>query len=135
MEVIITSQITQFCESTLKNISFWINDRRLELHNWSKQPSFRKATSDTMYTGIANLELDLLNEDYKFYETICITNTNGEIVASSDPDMVKKTSFSGWESFKKSLHGNFSVSNVMKSKTTGKHIFAVSVPIKEKMRL
>ena len=135
MEVIITSQITQFCQSTLKNISFWIDDRRLELNNWSKQPSFRKATSDTMYVGIANLELNLLNEDYKFYETICITNTNGEVVASSKPDMVKKISFSGWESFKKSLDGKFSVSNVMKSKTTGKHIFAVSVPIKEKEKV
>jgi len=132
MEVIITSQITQFCESTLKNISFWINDRKLELNNWSKQASFRKATSDKMYVGIANLELDLLNEDYKFYETICITNTTGDVVASSDPDMVTKINFSGWEPFKKSRNGAFSVSDVMNSKTTGKHIFAISVPIKEK---
>jgi len=132
MEVIITSQITQFCESTLKNISFWISDRKLELSNWSKQASFRKATSDVMYVSVATLELGLLKDDYKFYETICITDTNGDVVASSDPNMVKKISLSGWEPFKKSLDGNSAVSDVINSKTTGKPIFAVSVPIKSK---
>jgi len=132
MEKIITGQITQFCESTLKNISFWINDRKLELSNWSKQPSFRKAASDAMYFSIATLELGLLKEGYKFYEAICIADSHGEIVASSDPNMAEKISYARWEPFEKSLDGHVAVSDVINSKTTGNYIFAVSVPIKER---
>ncbi len=135
MEKIVTDQIVQIGDSTVKNIDAWMTDRKLDITEWSKQRLFRTAVRNT-YMGknareSADPVLSELLSSHKFYENICIANAKGEIISSSDSEMIRKYNLADEPFFKEAMAGKISVIKVVKSFLTGNFVFIIASPISE----
>ena len=132
----ITGQIEQLADSSLKVLSAWIGDRKLDMANWSRQKVYETAVNDSFVGKAArksaDAELVKLKEDYSYYEEICLADTKGNLVAASNKDLAGKLTVDERSYFKAAIEGTLFVSEVMKSKSTGNPVFMISAPIKEK---
>ncbi|MHC1742510.1 MAG: methyl-accepting chemotaxis protein [Syntrophobacteraceae bacterium] len=136
LEDAIHDQIQQLAISTQLALNTWISDRRVDIDNWSDQKIFQQATGDSFVAMSARKSateyLAHLQKDYPYYENIGVTSTSGEIIAAADEKVVGKINVSERQYFKEAMAGKVSISSPSQSKATGKPIFAISAPIKEK---
>ncbi len=132
---IMTSQVIQQAESTVKFVNAWIEDRKLAVVSWGEQKIYQSAVEDS-FVGkaarkLANDQLAKLKQDYTGYEDIHLATITGEVVASSNPDVIEKLNVSMRKYFQESLNGNVNVSDVMESETSGNPVFMLSTPVKQ----
>jgi methyl-accepting chemotaxis protein len=130
------NQIELIARSTSKTIAAWIKDRKLDIANWSQQRAYQTAVQDTFLGKAArksaNDMLAKIKKDYKYYETLNIANTNGELVSASDAGIIGKIHVKDRRYFQEAIKGNLFVSTVVKSRASGKPVFMIASPIKEK---
>jgi methyl-accepting chemotaxis protein len=129
-------QETQLALSTVKFLSTWLRDRKLDVMSWSEQQIFETALKDS-FVGeaarkAANANLAKLKESYQYYESICLADLSGKLVAASSPELIGKLTVSDREYFKESVQGKIFVTDILKSKDTGNPVFFISSPIKVK---
>ncbi len=129
-------QINLIARSTSKTIAAWINDRKLDIENWSQQKAYQTAVQDTFLGKAArksaNDMLAKIKKDYKYYETLNIANINGELVSASETGIIGKIHVGDRRYFQEAIKGNLFVSEVVKSKASGNPVFMIASPIKEK---
>ncbi len=132
----IRSQISQITDSTVTLVHSWVNDRTLDVSSWSEQKVFQTALKDSFIGKAARRSASLLmskqKEAYKYYEVISLATSNGDVVASSDPAYIGKITVTDRRYFQDSMKGNMHISDVLKSKGTGKPVFVISSPVKDK---
>jgi len=131
----ITDQITRITESVVSGMDSWMGERKLDVSSWSRQALYRMSVMNS-YMGknarrSANPELSQLTETYKYYESICIANTNGEIVVASDAGLIGKN-VAGHKYFQEASEGNIFLSDVAESWETGNRVITISSPIRNK---
>ncbi|MBC8096345.1 MAG: Cache 3/Cache 2 fusion domain-containing protein, partial [Akkermansiaceae bacterium] len=129
------NDIEQRANSTTAQIDAWVANRRIDVENWSNQKIFQTATDDS-FVGkaarkAANTELERLRKLYGYYDTISIVDLTGLYIASSDTNSVEKVNIADRPFFQEALRGKTVVSEVIKSKVTGKTVFVVSTPIRQ----
>jgi len=129
----ITEQLTQLVGSTVNNIAFWVNDRKLDFVNWSQDNIYQNSIDDS-YLGraarsSANLKLTKKKQDFLYYESLNLANAKGEIVSSSSKDIIGKIDISDQPFFKASLAGDTYLTSVIKSYETQNNVFAISAPV------
>jgi len=131
----ITSEIGQLAESSTKIMTTWIQDRKLDVKNWSGQKVFNTAVKDSFMGKAArksaNEMLGALKSEYKYYEDFVLADPNGDVVASSSEDLIGTTSVSDRGYFQAVMEGAFQVSDVVQSKGTGNPVFVIAAPMKE----
>ena len=129
-------QLKQISHSNSEFITAWIRDRKRDVANWSEQSGFKTAIQDS-FVGkaarkAADTQLKKMKEDYKYFETLNLANTVGEIVSASNEDVIGKINVSDRDYFKQAMKGKQYVSNVLKSRATGNPVFFIASPIEEK---
>jgi len=136
LKTALTGQIKQIADSTVVVMQSWVRDRTLDVANWSVQNVFATALKDSFVGKAArksaSLQLAHIKEDYQYYEAIGIADATGEIVASSEEEIIGKINIGDRAYFKASMNGEAHVSKVLKSKQSGNPVFVISSPIKEK---
>lgn len=136
----VTAQLTQMTQANTHTISYWLNDRKLDLSSWSAQKLYRTCTKN-LYVGWqarkkANLELATLKKAYPYYENICLTDIKGDVVAASDVIMVKqKNNLLEQNYFQEAVSDHIFISDVMKSDITENSVFTISSPVKERGKI
>jgi methyl-accepting chemotaxis protein len=139
LEEEITARLEQIADSTVMVIDAWVKDQELNVSNWSRQKMYVTAVKDSFIGKAArksaSSELEKVKNDYKYYEDICVANKAGELVSASNEKIVGKISVKDRAYFKASMEGKPYISQVIKSKATGKPVFVVSAPIKEKEKV
>ncbi|MBU0992533.1 MAG: methyl-accepting chemotaxis protein [Proteobacteria bacterium] len=127
-------QTTQIAEFTIKFLTAWMNDRKIEVLYWSEIDIFKTALKDDeegeAARTAANAYMKKLKDSGKYYEDICIADLSGSVIAASTPDTVGKLNISDRQYFKESRNGNIVISDILKSRLTGNPITSVSAPIK-----
>jgi methyl-accepting chemotaxis protein len=135
IEKAVTGQITLLADSTQKVITSWVRDRKLDIQNWSQQKIYRTAVKDTFVGKAArksaNAQMEELKRDYRIYENICVANTSGDIVASSDLTIIDTLNVNDSRYFQEAVKGKPYFSDAMRSEVTDSPVFVISSPIRE----
>ncbi|MBN1456938.1 MAG: response regulator [Sedimentisphaerales bacterium] len=130
----ITEQLTQLVVSTVDNITFWIDNRKLDFANWTQDNIYQNAIDDSYLgraaRGSADLKLKKKKQDFLYYESLNLANTKGEIVSSSSKDIIGKVDISDQPFFKASLAGDIYLTSVIESPETQNNVFAISAPVR-----
>ncbi len=134
---VIVDEIDNVALATVNSMSSWINDRVLDVDNWSKQGVYQKALLSSFLgmttRSFANDQLSRIKKDYGYYEDIVLADNSGDIVAASDPDVIGKINVSDRVYFQKALAGKpYVTEHVLKSKIDGKLVAMVSAPVMDK---
>jgi methyl-accepting chemotaxis protein len=150
LEKELTRQVDQISESAAAFLSSWINDRKVDLGNWSGQEVYQKAIQlhgrglmGESAKKAATEEMVNLIERCDYYANIFLAKASGDVIgasttASSAEDKNSQTgakkqalvNIGDRSYFKQSLEGKIAVSEVVESRTTGKPVFVVSAPVK-----
>ena len=129
----VEKQVTQIVESTVKSMSFWVNDRRLDVSNWSKQKVYQSSVQDSFLGKAARkgatAELVRLKEEYGYYSDILLLDKAGNVIAASNPDLIGVEKLDSKNYFQEAISGSFFVSQVIQSNQTGRPIFAIASPV------
>jgi methyl-accepting chemotaxis protein len=130
------SQIKQLADSAEDALSIWMSDRRLDIATWSEQKIYQTSVKDT-FVGkaarkTADAQLAKLREKYQYYEAINVTDAKGDIVSSTNPELVGKLNVAERIYFQEASKDKIYQSDVLISKTSGKPVFMIAAPIKEK---
>lgn len=110
--------------STVENMEEWIQKRLDELTLISK--------SDTIINGdlaARSKQINIVKEQDPTYESVVVIGKNGMVEAHTDPSLVGKLDLSKRDYFIKGIKGEQSVSNVLKSNSTGNRVLAIATPI------
>ena len=130
----ITKQITLLADSTERTMVSWINDRKLDIKHWSRQKDFQMALEDSFIGKAArkasSKQLTMLKNEYTYYEDLNITDTSGNILASSTPEVIGKVKVNDRKYFQETMKGELYFTDVLKSKVTEKPVMIISAPIK-----
>ncbi len=133
----IRSQIEQLADSSAEVLNLWARDRKLDVKNWSQQQIFPTAVKDTFLGKAArksaNRILKELKANYQYHEALVLANSEGEVVAASDDQVISTIKVKDRDYFKKAMKGTLVVSDVLKSKDTGNPIFIIAVPLREEV--
>lgn len=135
----ISHQLVLLADSTKRSMLVWVNDRKLDIKSWSGHRDFRMALEDSFVGKAArnasNGKMGELKQDYAYYEDINIVNETGDILASSNPDIIGKINVKDRQYFQEAINGKTYVSDVLKSKVTGNPVLIISTPIKKQDRV
>ncbi|MCP4716024.1 MAG: methyl-accepting chemotaxis protein [Deltaproteobacteria bacterium] len=132
----ILGQMNQIVESSVKQMTAWVSARKLNVASWSEREVYRTSLKDSFLAKSARKsagqQLTVMIDDYKYYEIINLADPRGDIVASSNPDIIGKVNVAERAYFKDSMTGNLSISPIIKSKGSGNPVFVISAPINDK---
>jgi methyl-accepting chemotaxis protein len=135
----IIADVQHIANSTSQMIVSWIQDRKLDVKNWSKQELFRKATKDSIDGKAARKTaiqwLSEMKNEYHYYESIDIAGTDGIIIASPNTKIIGKVNVKERDYFQAAMKGELAVSNVVTSKVSGKPVFIIANPIMDQGRI
>ena len=85
--------------------------------------------------NLVNEYLDELSQKFKDFLMFNITDLEGNIIASSNKDILKeKINVKNNDYFKKTIQGKIDISRPFNSRITGKQCFAVSIPLENSRR-
>ena len=128
------SEIRQVSKLNARLLEWWIGDRQKDIATWSTQKVYLDSMQDTFMGKAsrkkANAELESLLQNYKYYETINLVNSKGEIIASSNIEKVKDLNLADRGYFKTAMQGKDDISPVLVSRATQNPIFVISSPVR-----
>ncbi|KPJ97493.1 MAG: hypothetical protein AMJ60_11005 [Desulfobacterales bacterium SG8_35] len=131
----VSGVVAQTTDSTVKTISLWMRDRKLDFESWSGQNVYQSAVQDSFLGQAArksaNAELAELKEKYVYYEQIALADKNGNVIASSASGNTGDMQVAKSEYFKAALKGAINFSDVIKSSKSGKPVFVLAAPVNQ----
>lgn len=130
----VNEQLVSSAEATGQLMNNWLEDTRLNVERWAGDYDVR---SFLLYPGnrevmqhAVNARLKEMHSQYLYFEVVNIVSPEGEVVASSDPEVIGKLSIADRPYFQESLKGSVVVSDAMKSTLTGEPVFVIAAPVK-----
>lgn len=139
LRTVIVNQINQVETSTVTMMESWTNDRRLDVRTWTQDKTYRTALKDS-FVGksarkAASTKFASLIKEAGYFENISLANTDGDIIASGNPDHIGKINVSARDYFKAAMAGSLNTGKVLKSKDSGRPVMVLAGPLKEKDRV
>jgi len=135
LEQSVNEQLSTTAESTGKLMSNWLEAARREVQIWGGDSNIKSllmnASDRNLMQGITNNRLKAIKSRYPHYEIINVVNTNGDVVASSQPEVIGKYNVAERPYFRGCMNGEVVLSDALQSKSTGEPVFVVSSPIKD----
>ncbi|MCG8550252.1 MAG: cache domain-containing protein, partial [Desulfobacterales bacterium] len=132
LEKMAKQQVTKLSDSVSSKISTWLKRNELDIENWSNMDavinSLGTVEPDSHRTAISQRMKQYINT-HKIFNGMRIANDQGLVIASSHDKNINKVNVSKREYFKRSMKGEFYISDPIKSKTTGKPIIVISAPV------
>ncbi|MCP4350092.1 MAG: PAS domain S-box protein [Desulfobacterales bacterium] len=136
IEKIIKTQLRQITDSGVNRLKLWITIATMDIDRRSEQNHYKIAVRDTFIgkasRKAADIHLKKGKQNNVFYESLNAANKNGEIIASSDQENIGKINVSDQLFFQESIKGKAFISDAAHSRFTGKPVFTVSSPIRER---
>ena len=130
----LTERLQQEVEMSTKIIDNWLVDREIDIKTWSLQEVFAEALTETGYYGKsailgAHEMLFLLEQGYPHYSILFLSDTTGNIIASSKSSSHQRANISTRQYYQETLLGNHTISDIILDMATGSQIITVNSPI------
>ena len=133
VEDLITHEIETVTQGLSTQISAWIKDLHADLMTQTTASIFTDlATQDNpsdQKIQEVNSYMKAFIDRYGIYDSITLINTQGKVIAHPTPKVVG-LDLSTREYFKQAMRGQSYISNVLKSKVTGRPLFFMAEPLK-----
>jgi len=133
MEDTLDAQLESICTSSLTQVENWLGGQRQDIVHWAAQPHILAALQDTPEATTAratvSTELENAYKTYGVFANLQLVDLKGNTLSSSNPDSVGKLNVADRQYFKDAAGGKVTISEVLKSKTTGKPIVVVAAPV------
>jgi len=134
IEDLIKSNMTQISTLSNNQLVSWVADIKNEMKRWSEVDTYQSnlamvKNGNTSFIGDINKQLVQAKEESAYYESIAITDPNGNVVFRSATDSNNAIKVSDEEFFKKAIKGEEYVSDIDKSETSSKPVFVVAYPM------
>ena len=130
----LNKELTQITQSAVNALATWISDRRMDISNWSGEEIYVKAMTKGLMGKSAKRSasgrMAHLKDAYTYYSNIFLADKEGSIIAASNPEAVGEISVADRDYFGQSMQGANAISQVIKSRATGKPVFVISSPVK-----
>ncbi len=129
---VVIDQMRQTSHFTTIQIGAWIHDRQREMRSLARDPLFRTACGEGAETAqnVVSSQFTTMQKDYPVYEVLNLVSKDGEIVACSDRSLIGKLKLTDREYFRTAIKGQEAISDVLKSKASGKPVIAVAAPVR-----
>jgi len=128
------NQMIQTVTNTKKLLNAWISKHQGILETMSEIKIFQKACDNSFMGKVMREEADkrlkVFNIKYNEFDAIFIADRSGKIVSASKKFM-EGIDLSKRAYFHKVMSGKSCISNVIKSKSTGRTVFTLSFPLKD----
>jgi len=131
MEKVIAGEIRQIADTTTKQVSAWIHDCSRNLRIWSRDPLFGSACrmGADMARKVVSNQFKTLIQEYPLYEVLILADGAGQAIASSNDAVVGTLSIADRPSFGAALEGKATISEVLKSETSGGPVIHMTQPV------
>lgn len=128
----IIGRLENRADATATMLASWMGERRLNVESWTGEKTFPAAVDNSWVDAYtrkkAGKRLVDLKKAYTMYEDICLADRDGNVVSSSNPDLVNNLSVGKEEFFTRAFKGEFHVTSLFKSQKTGKPVFVIAAP-------
>jgi methyl-accepting chemotaxis protein len=129
----IEEEIAAVASTVEHNLASWVQDRQLDLSNWSRQKSFQTAVQSG-FVGksarkSANETMGQMMIDYAYFANILLANSVGEVVAAGDLENNGVEGLVSSSYFQAALQGEFAFSEVGRSAGSGNPVLIMATPI------
>ncbi len=129
----VESRITNTAASVASAIGWWINDRKRDVQVLSETKIYQAALQNSLEVKgarkEANAELARLKSEYPYYEILAVADQKGDIVAASNSKVIGRINVADRTYFKTAIKGTANLSEVIKSRNTGRPVFVIAAPI------
>ncbi len=129
------AHLNQICESSLQQVESWVLGQRTNVAHWATQPHVLTALQDgpegAKARAVVSAELLSAHALYGFYTNLQLVDQKGDTLCSNDPKNVGKLNVVDRPYFKQAIGGKVSISEVLKSRSTGRPIVVVAAPVKD----
>ena len=131
----VEQQMRQICTSVVNSLDTWFKDRKLDVSTRSQNPLYQTALGQgpeaQKAREVASQILTDMKRAYGYYEDLCLADTQGNLLAGSNPKILGKVRVGDRDYFKQAMSGDVGVSSaVVASRASGNPIFAVAAPVK-----
>ncbi len=134
----ISSQVEGFVQSLTTQMNSWITDLQADLISQGQLGVIRDlVTKDTVTDTDVQAACEHMKQfigNYEGYEGMALLDTNGIIIAHSDPKGIG-ADLKTREYFKLAMQGKVNISDVVVSPVSGQQVFVIAVPIKDGSRV
>ncbi len=133
IEQAMLSQVEATSATLVKQIGSWVRDLKTDLASQAGNAIYAGMISSGNSPQLveqANRTLARLAEDYEHYEFLAVAGSDGNLLASSDRSLIGSINVADRGYFQQSMTGKEALSDILKSKASGKPIFVVSRPLK-----
>ena len=133
LENVISSQVKYVSSSISKQVGQWIFERKSDISQFAQEDLFNKAISslDQDEVKAAVSRLSQIKKSSSLYDDILLIGPDGQVMASSDAILAGSLNLSARKYFKEALTGTLSLSQAIKSKTTGHPVFCIAAPVRQ----
>lgn len=129
-----THEMEQICRSTLAHLDDWFAGQQMNLQGWAGLKIVQTALQDSFVgrsaRAAASGELAAIIGRYDSFEQLHLLDRNGLAVASSAPGDVDQLKLADVGAFKTALQGKIAQAEAVLSKTSGKPVVMIAIPIK-----
>ncbi len=129
-----TKELEQLSHTTLEHLDDWLSGQQMNLEGWAGLKIVQTALQDSFVgksaRGAANNELASIVTRYNSFEQLHLLDITGLAVASTAADSANKLNLADVAAFQAALKGKASIAEAVPSKTTGKPIIMIAVPVK-----
>ncbi len=123
--------IIHISEMTEQNIGEWLEEQKKDIRYMSRHKLYTVALMDGHIAQNArktvNAELPEIKKDFVLYEYLCIADAKGDIIASSDEDMI--LNIAHLDFFKQKKKGETIITDIVECPINKAPCFIVSSPI------
>ncbi len=133
LQASINNEMEQLVEGLTANLDTWIKRNRLDIQVWSEDKTFQESLKKSFLGKAArknaNRYMTQLKNRYGFYDTLVLTDIDGDTIASSDTASLGKN-IQDRDYYKPAIQGETVISDVLKSKRSGNLSFVIATPVK-----
>ncbi len=129
------AQLDELCLATVNQVESWIDVQKKSMDQLAVQPEVLAALKENPSSSAARknvtAQLEHAKQTYGFYGDLHVINKDGLVVASSNPAVVDQLNVADRQYFTDAMKGKTVISEVLKSRTTGKAMVVIASPIKD----
>ncbi|MFV0423907.1 methyl-accepting chemotaxis protein [Oleidesulfovibrio sp.] len=127
---VVNAQTRQVAESLTNIISMWVNSAQVDLKAQARNEILLRSLASENTQAVVS-ELYDIKEMYEEFDAIKLVNAQGLVVSSTIPEEIDSLNISDRKYFRDAMGGQATVSDALRSRTSGNLIFVVAVPVKQ----
>lgn len=128
----INSKMTRIASMTADHLDSWVTNLQSTVNSWGKYSAFTSAINMDSSLEEANSLLSDLTDNETALESVLLINSSGLVISSNNQRDIGNINVGDRPYFTSTMSGGATLSDVLKSRSTGNPVFVVTTKINSK---